>query len=427
VIPQLAERVAHLRHGRLTSGDGGFGTFFWLFFGTLVLETFGEVYRQTHGGVGYVGDYTPWMGLVVATLPAVKSRGALHDAAAQRVTHAVVGAVVALLSVGALAHYESLSRDAHTGMGHLRTPTVFATSAAFAAVLVWPLVARAPGLVRRAVPALALAASLVALAAAGPTLPALIRRPEAAPLLRHAARVTELPPPETWPLTALPEVRRAEAPLPFELDARCDRWYCNLRGEPRGASARVFHGFRFPSLLRDQPVVVRRVEDVWFLEQPTGETTFLADGRYGTYAALAGRVRAPDAWLFGALFGAAAALATMARARRVRRRMAFGPAWREVTIGANGTATDRTGEVYAVDVPGATIPAGPALARCDDDPRRSYRTGRVPVLREVLAGDATTIAGACDAWVLECDARALTLAVWGGGSLLAWVYTSGLR
>lgn len=428
MIPGLAERVAHARHGRLTSGDGGFATFFWLFFGTLVLEALGEVYRQTHGGVGYVGDYTPWTGLLVATLPALSSRRALHDATAQRLTHAVVGAVTAALTVGALGHYESLSRDAHTGMGHLRAPTVFATSGAFAAVLVWPLTRHASGLMRRAVPALALVAALGALAAAAHSVPALLTRPEAAAMLRGAPAVAELPPPETWPLTPTMGVRRARlAPWPFALDARCDRWYCDLRGERAGAPARPFPGFRYPSLLRDRRVVVRRAGEVWFFEQPTGETVFLADGSYASYATVASRVRPPDAWLFGAFFGGAAALTLLARTRARRRRTALGGAWFEVTVQPNGTAVDARGEVYAIDVAGPALPAGAALAKRDDRPRQAYREGATPVLRDVLPGDAATLTQALDAWVLERDAQALATAAWGGGSLLAWAYTCGLR
>jgi len=428
VIPGLAERAAHARHGRLTSGDGGFATFFWLFFGTLVLEILGEVLRQSHGGVGYLGDYTPWTGLLVATLPAVSSRRSLHDATAQRVTHAVVALTAAALTTGALAQYESLSRDAHTGTGHMRAPTVYATSAAFAALVVWPLVARAPGLVRRLVPALALALALASLGAAFAYLPRLTARPEAAALLRSAPVQSELPPPEAWPLTATVGVRRAQsAPLPFALDARCDRWYCDLRGERAGAPPRPFPGFRYPSLLRDRQVVVRRAAEVWFFEQPTGETVFLADGGYASYATLASRVRPPDAWLLGALSGGAAALTLLARARLRRRGLALGGDWFTVTIQANGTAEDARGEVYAVEVVGPAPPAGAAYAMRGSHPRAPYRMGATPVLRDVLPGDAVTLAQTLDAWVLEHDARALATAAWGGGSLLAWAYTCGLR
>lgn len=425
---RLSERTGQARRGELTTSDAGFVTFFLVFFGTLVLEAIGEGLRQSSGGVGYTASFTPWTGLLLVALPAPGARKGLHDEAAQRVTHAVVGLTAAALTPAFLAGYESLSRTSHTGMGHVRAPTVYATSAAFSALLVWPLLSRANAFARRAVPALALALALASLTAALALAPRLWSRPEATTLLRDAQRIGELGPPEAWDVTPTAGVRRASSSaLPLAIDARCDRWYCNLRGGPAGEPARAFPGHWYPSLLRDKPVAVRRAGDVVFLEQPTGETAFHADGRYATLASLADRVRPPDPWLFGALTGAALALTLLARARRVRKKHRLDDGWFAVTIQPDGTALDADKHLYAVEVVGPMPPPGPAFARRDDAPRAAYREGSVPVLREVLSGDATTLAQALDAWVLACDARALAAAAWGGGSLLAWAYATGLR
>ncbi|MFO0602591.1 MAG: hypothetical protein U0324_05415 [Polyangiales bacterium] len=450
MIPRLSERTGQARRGELTTSDAGFVTFFLVFFGTLVLEIVGEVWRQSHGGVGYAASFTPWTGLLLVALPAPGTRKALHDEAAQRVTHAVVGLTAAALTPAFLAGYESLSRDAHTGMGHMRAPTVYATSAAFAALLVWPLLSRANAFARRAVPALALALALASLTAALTFAPRLWSRPEAVELLRGASLGGELPRPDAWPgqldegpvtmtrrmppraRDARPsprdDVRRADdARVPFALFARCERWYCDLRGEPAGAAWPAFPGHWYPSLLRDKPVSFRLAGDVVFLSQPTGETTFHADGRYASLASLADRVRPPDPWLFGAFTGAALALTLLVRARRVRKTHRLDDGWFPVTIQPDGTALDADKRLYAVEVVGPTPPLGPAFARRERAPQAAYREGAVPVLREVLSGDATTLAQALDAWVLACDARALAAAAWGGGSLLAWAYATGLR
>lgn len=450
MIPRLSERTGQARRGELTTSDAGFVTFFMVFFGTLVLEIVGEVWRQSHGGVGYAASFTPWTGLLLVALPAPGARNGLHDEAAQRVTHAVVGLTAAALTPAFLAGYDSLSRAAHTGMGHMRAPTVYATSAAFSALLVWPLLSRANAFARRAVPALALALGVASLAAAIALAPRLWTRPEADAMLRGARIAGELPRPDSWPgrfdegpvtMTRMPpprpraprprprdDVRRADdALVPFALFARCDRWYCDLRGEPAGAAWPAFPGHWYPSLLRDRPVTVRRAGDVVFLEQPTGETSFHADGRYASLSSLADLVRPPDPWLFGALTGAALALTLLARARRVRKGHRLDDGWFAVTIQPDGTALDADKRLYAVEVVGPVPPPGPAFARRERTPQAAYREGAVPVLREVLPGDATTLSQALDAWVLACDARALAAAAWGGGSLLAWAYVSRLR
>lgn len=422
-------RAVALAHKRtLTSADGAASSVGWLFLGAMVALVATDAWRQAHGGVGYLNDYTPCVGVAFALLPALFTRRAALDARAQRLTHALLGGVYASLTIDFLGDYASLARSASDGSPYIRDPSVLAQGAVLAAPIVWLLVHYAPRVTARALsiavvvlaPA-ALAASLVALAAAFTGAPATA-------LLRGAPVVTTLAPPSTWPVRDGVQ-RWSDVHLPWDLEARCERWYCAVRPLARGEIAGPFSVNFAPTLSPARPVVVRSLAraGVWFLAGDDGEAevTFAWGPRYASLVDLRGRASMPAAWALASLVASVAAVAFARRARRLSADT-LQHAWERVSVAADGRVTDAWKD--ELDVVCDRPPAGAVLARVERVRHaQGYRDAASP--RRVVAwvpGDRESLVAALDAGVAEADARALALIAWGVAPAVAWALRVGL-
>ncbi|MEZ4410327.1 MAG: hypothetical protein R3A52_28180 [Polyangiales bacterium] len=422
-------RAVALAHKRtLTSADAAASSVGWLFLGAMVALVATDAWRQAHGGVGYLNDYTPCVGVAFALLPALFTRSAALDALAQRLTHALLGVAYASLAVGFFGDYASLARSASDGAPYVRDPSILSQGAVLATPLVWLLVRYAPRVTARALslaavvlaPA-ALVASLVAVAAA-------FTGAHATSVFRDAPAVTTLPPPSTWP--ARDGVHRwSDDALPWDIEARCERWYCGVRPVARGASAGPFSLGFAPTLSPSRRVVVRRPArtGVWFLAGDDGraEVTFATTPRYASLVDLRGRASMPAAWALASLVASVAAVA-FARRARGRRASALQHAWERVMVSPEGVVTDAWKD--ELDVVCDRPPAGSVLARVERvRHEQGYRDAASP--RRVVAwvpGDREALVSALDAGVAEADARALALIAWGVAPAVAWALRLGL-
>ena len=418
----LRDLSARVRAGAMSSADGVASALGWLFLGTIVPVVATDAWRQAHGGVGYLNDYTPCVGVALALLPAPFSRQAALDGLVQRLSHALIGAAYLGLTWRFVGDYASLARSASDGTPYFRDPAVLAAAAAMAVPAVWALARYATRAISLALAAVIPLAAPAALVAGLFAVVEARHATSATALLRGAPVELTLAPPSVWPSRA--SVRRLHDPrLPWDVEARCERWYCAVRAVRHDAPLTDFATGFAPTLSPSAELVARRPRgsEVWFLAAVDGgsEVAFATAPRYASLVDLCGRASMPLAWALASLLASIAAI-VVARRARARRASALQRAWEWVTVSDEGVVTDAWKD--ELDVVCERPPPGVALAIAERVLHPGVYRDAAPPRRVVawVPGDRDALVAALDISVAEADARALSLLLWGVGPAVVW-------